>query len=110
MKLTPEVKAILEKDGFFDLKEVDGVICGLQRFMFTIGLMVNITVEDFCGIPGGVYEYRYCYPYEKTAECLVDLVLYKYGVDPLGGWIKQKGGHIDRVNPAIEDEWLNSRK
>lgn len=102
MKLTPELEKYLNEQGYFNLKVVDGKICGLMKFMYTIGLVVNIKEWD--------YEYRYCYPYANTAECLLDFGVYKYGVDPIGGWVKQKGGNIDRVNPAIEEEWLKNRE
>jgi hypothetical protein len=110
MILTPELKEQLLADGYFHLKEVDGKICGLMRFAFTVGLMVNITLDEVFGTSLSEYEYRFCYPYEKAEECLLDLKVYKYGEDPIGGWVKQKGSGIDRVNPAIEDEWLNNRK
>lgn len=110
MKLTEEVRTILEEDGYLQLREVDGVICGVMRFAFTLGLMVNIKLDEVFNMSLSEYEYRYCYPYEKSVECLNDLAVYKYGEDPIGGWIKQKGSGIDRVNPAIEDKWINNRK
>ena len=110
MTLTEELIEILEADGYLQLREVDGVIIGLYKFAFTIGLMVNVKLDQVFNMTVTEYEYRFCYPYEKVHECVIDLKLYRYGVDPIGGWVKQKGNGIDRVNPAIEDEWINSRK
>jgi hypothetical protein len=110
MILTPELEETLRADGYFFLREIDGKICGLMKFAFTVGLMVNITLDEMFITPMSQYEYRFCYPYEKAQECLNDLTIYKYGVDPIGGWVKQKGSGIDRVNPVIEKEWINSRK
>ena len=110
MILTPELEETLLADGYFHLRVIDGKICGLQKFAFTVGLMINITLDEMFSTPMSQYEYRFCYPYEKAAEALLALEFYKYGEDPIGGWVKQKGGGIDRVNPAIEDEWINNRK
>jgi hypothetical protein len=105
-----ELEQILISDGYFNLKEVDGIIIGLYKFMFTIGLMVDIKVESGFGQQISSYKYRYCYPYDKSLECLMDLELYDGIGDPIGGWVKQKGYGIDRVNPQIEKDWINNRK
>ena len=110
MKLTPELEDTLHADGYLCLREIDGKICGLMKFAYTVGLIVDITMENVFGKEYSTYQFRYCYPYEKTREAVADLLVYKYLVDPIGGWVKQKGGIIDRVNPAIEDEWINNRK
>ena len=105
-----DIEQLLIDDGYFDLKEVDGVIIGLYKFMFTIGLMVDIKVEECFGLNITTYKYRYCYPYEKSLECLMALKIYDGTGDPIGGWVKQKGSGIDRVNPSIENDWINNRK
>lgn len=110
MKLTPEIKKILENDGYTHLREVDGVICGLQRFMYTLGLMVNIHMEDIFGKEYSTYEYRFCYPYEKAEEAVLALSVYKYGEDPILGWIKQKGACIDRTNPILKESWIKDKE
>lgn len=46
---------LLESDGYFDLRHIEGVgICGLFRYMFTIGVLINITLER-------PYEVRFCF-------------------------------------------------
>lgn len=103
MKLTPEIQKILAADGYVALREIDGVICGLQPFMYTVGLMVNIHMEDVFDKEYSTYEYRFCYPHEKAQEAILALSVYKYGEDPILGWIKQKGSGIDRTNPNLKE-------
>lgn len=46
---------LLESEGYFDLRYIEGVgICGLNRYMFTVGVLANITLER-------PYEYRFCF-------------------------------------------------
>lgn len=103
MKLTPEIQKILEDDGYSHLREIDGVICGLFPFMYTVGLMVNIYMEGVLGRELSTYEYRFCYPYKQAGQALLALKLFEYGKDPIGGWIKQKGYGIDRTNPNLKE-------
>lgn len=103
--LTPELEQLFLNEGYFNLKEVNGKIYGLFKFMFTIGLMCDLKLESCFGMNLPSYEYRYCYPYEKTEECLLALKVYDGIGDPIGSWVKQKGGGIDRINPAIDD-WI----
>ena len=100
--LTPELEQVLLDDGYFELKEVNGKVNGLFKFAFTIGLVCDLKIRHGYS----EYAYRYCYPYEKTAECLLAHKIYDGVDDPIGGWIKQKGGGIDRINPAIADDWI----
>ncbi len=106
--LTKGLEQILLEEGYFELKEVNGKVYGLYKFMFTIGLICGLKLEDVFGMNLPTYEHRYCYPYPKTEECILALKVYEGIGDPIGGWIKQKGGGIDRINPAIEDEWIKN--
>lgn len=99
MKLTAELKQQLEKDGYFELKEANGIILGLMRFAFTLAIVVDIKSDGF-------YEHRYCYPYAETLDCLMSYKIYDGIDDPIGKWVKNKGHDRDRVNPAIEQEWI----
>ena len=68
--------------------------CGLHRYMFTIGLVLNID-------PFG-YESRYCYQYLIDAKKA--LAEWDGIADPSGPWIKHKGRGEDRTNPNFESE------
>lgn len=54
-----EIMEGIEGDSYFLLREIPGLgICGLNRFMFTVGLVIGL--DTYC------YKYRYCYPYESN--------------------------------------------
>lgn len=101
--LTPELIARLTKDGFYQLKEINGVIYGLYNFMFTIGLVVDICPTT--DIWSDLYKHRYCYPKENLVDAVHALHLWDGKGDPLGPWIKQKGGDIDRRNPLSTEPY-----
>ena len=98
--LTPEVSNRLTREGYYMLKEMNGVIYGLYDFIFTTGLVVNI--NPVLDIWSDQYEYRYCYPKEKLRECILALHIWDGKDDPTGPWIKQKGPGIDRLNPQFK--------
>ena len=98
--LTPEVIDRLTKENYYMLKEINGVIYGLYEFMYTIGLVVNINPK--LDMWSDQYDYRYCYPKEKLRECILALHVWDGKGDPIGPWIKQKGGGIDRTNPLLK--------
>jgi|ERR1041384_7816981 hypothetical protein len=79
--------------GYFAVRQLpDGRWIGLQRFLFTFGLCVDLNERH------GGYETRFCYEIEY-AEDAVDAVMKWDGTgDPPGRWLKQKGG-IERMNP-----------
>jgi hypothetical protein len=97
-KLTPELEQHLKAEGFLMLKEINGIIIGIYRYMFTIAIVVDIDKDG--------YQHRYCYPYEHTRECLMAYHIYEGEGDPIGPWIKNKGWNRDRLNPAIEDKHI----
>jgi hypothetical protein len=92
-KLTPELRQTLEEIGYIKLKEVNGKIIGIMRYMYTVAIVVDI---DYYG-----YNHRFCYPHERAMDCLMAFEVYNGEGDPMGGWIKQKGAGVDRINPAI---------
>jgi hypothetical protein len=69
-----------------------GEVAGLQRMLFTVGLMVGI---DQYG-----YRTRFCY---KTAsEAIHAIQTWDGKGDPPGLWVKEKGnGRKDRFNPRV---------
>ena len=74
---------------FFYLKEIEGRgLCGLKRFIFTIGLVFGINEMSFDG--------RYCFQDHAEAErCFWE---WDGKGDPEGEWIKYKGVGGERSN------------
>ena len=82
------------KSEFLDLREIPGCgLCGVQRFIYTCGLLVNLT---FDGMTYG-YKARYCYPSAKDAEQA--LLAWDGAGDPPGPWIKEKVSERTRSKP-----------
>lgn len=73
--------------------------CGLYNFLYTVGLVVNLTE--------GGYDYRYCYPKDKLANCFETFVKWTldpppYGTDPDDKlWVKRKGDTGEYSNPNL---------
>lgn len=85
------LEAFLLSMGYTDLcmKPLIGW-CGIQRFMFTGGLVIGFTEESYKG--------RYCYEsIEEARECLK---AWDGSGDPGGNWIKFKGAGEDRLGPG----------
>lgn len=92
MILTPEIKSILESEGYFNLKIIEGRgVVGLFRFIFTVGLVYGISEYDYKG--------RYCYP--NLHDATASLEKWDGKEDPSGNWIKHKG-RIEYSNPNPE--------
>lgn len=82
MKLTEEIKSVLEAEGYSRLRKVEGRgICGIMRFAFTWGLIYGIDETGYRG--------RWCY--DNAIEPVVYLETWDGKEDPLGNWIKYKG-------------------
>lgn len=86
----------LEAQNYTDLKIIPtGQVCGLMKFAFTSGLMVELNRID--------YERRYCYEFESDARAA--LRVWNGQGHPTGPWIKCKGRYkgrpIDLLNPKI---------
>lgn len=88
------LRKYLEENGYYDLRLIQGQICGLQRYAFTVGIVVNI--NDIS------YERRYCYPdgvgANEAYAAYTDVAIH-----PTGPWIKLKGDYqgkpVDLLNP-----------
>jgi hypothetical protein len=91
--MTPELEKALTEDGYTHLREINGLICGLYRYIFTIGLVVGL---DEYG-----YKYRYCY--ENRIDAIVDIAEWDGKGHPSGDWIKRKGEGGDISNPEKAD-------
>lgn len=92
-----DLNSELQALGYTELREIDGKMCGLFRFMFTTGLMV--------GLDAGGYERRYCY--EHGEDALAALVAWDGAGHPSGPWIKLKGmwggERVDLLNPELNE-------
>lgn len=98
--ITPEIQKVLDENGYYMPKLINGKLCALMNYMFTTGVVVNISEYS--------YERRYCYHHQIEAllaiEAYEDLTQHAPG-----GWIKCKGAYmgqpIDCLNPLFcEDE------
>lgn len=77
-----------------ETREINGRRCGLYRFIFTVGLILDYD-------PGNhfeLYSGRYCY--EHLADAKEALHAWDGAVDPPGPWIKYKGNGGERSNPS----------
>lgn len=91
------IRPILEENGYFQLRVVEGRgICGLEMFLFTVGLCYGL---DYCGRRG-----RYCYPHSLAPEAVMALAVWDGKEDPMGRWIKHKGYAGEWENEFIEQE------
>ncbi|MDM0067073.1 hypothetical protein [Variovorax sp. J31P207] len=81
----------LHANRYSDIRRVNGLVCGLSRFNFTYGLVVDI------GWSG--YGRRYCYELESDARAA--LATWDGEDHPSGPWIKCKGAGIDLLNPLM---------
>ena len=99
--ITPELQKILNENGYYMPKLINGKLCALMDYMFTTGIVVNITEYS--------YERRYCF--QHTIEALLAIEVYEDLTQHApGGWIKCKGAYmgqpIDCLNPKFcEDEY-----
>lgn len=93
----PGLAALLRELGYFNLKIIDGVVCGLSPFLFTVGLVVNIDKHG--------YERRYCY--SELLDAKAALESWDGKDHPDGPWIKCKGRYqgkpVDLSNPGAAD-------
>lgn len=92
-----ELNKFLEEQGYTDLIELNGELCGIMKFLFTTGLIVGLTR----------YGYRVRFCYEFTNEARVALERWDGVHYPPGNWIKAKGTdeygqYIDELNPNVK--------
>ena len=67
-----------------------GGICGVQRFLYTGGLVVGLDFDSYRG--------RYCY--ETVEQALQALAAWDGAGDPPGKWIKYKAADQERLGPG----------
>lgn len=100
-KRLEKYKSELEKDGFFGLKVIEGRgICGLMKFIFTVGLVEGIATNGF-----DFYDGRYCYAHKHAIEAVMALAVWDGKEDPEGNWIKYKGRRGEYSNPKSVESY-----
>lgn len=93
------LKEELESYGYFQLKVVEGRgICGLQVFMFTVGLCYGLDETAFKG--------RWCYPKDLSIDAVLALAVWDGKEDPAGRWLKYKGRDGEYWNPKSLTEHI----
>lgn len=93
--IDPELEEFLLDNGYYNLKEIEGHgVCGLRRFMFTVGLCKDLTKDDFGG--------RWCYAHADILDSIVAIETWKGEGDPPGKWIKFKG-KTEYSNPVYHE-------
>lgn len=92
-KIPQKLFDILTKEGYTHLKYIDAQgICGLHRFVFTVGLVVGLHENGYKG--------RYCY--ENSFDAIQDISSWDGIGHPQGDWIKYKGEGLDLSNPNLK--------
>lgn len=86
----------LEENGYFDMRVIDGQLCGLHRYAYTTGIVVGLTELS--------YERRYCYPLHREAVAAFEAMT-TVDKHPDGPWVKVKGRFkgelLDDLNPNL---------
>lgn len=85
---TDRIQAIAKAEGYLATKVVDGKVYGVTRFIFTTGLVADVTDIG--------YDHRYCF--ENHADAVEAFAVW-VGGDPTGNWVKRKGRGGDFANP-----------
>lgn len=88
--IDPALSRQLALEGYVVLREINGVLCGVNKFMFTHGLTTHV---DRYG-----YDDRWCFQHREYA--VIALAMWDGQGDPPGPWIKQKG-RVERHNPKL---------
>lgn len=92
--LTPELRTFLTSNGFFELREINGVVCGLCIYYATVGVVYELTESS----PGR----RYCFKEYTDAYASLQATT-DPSVHASGPWIRCKGTYngeiIDIANP-----------
>jgi len=92
------LEIFLKENGYYNLKVIEGKgICGLQNFIYTIGLCYGIDEIGYYG--------RYCFPKEFTLDSIIALSVWNGKEDPAGRWIKHKSYKGDFQNQSIEEDY-----
>ena len=96
LDVDPDLIAFLERNGYSNLTMAAGILCALENFMFTTGLVVGLTWEG--------YSRRYCYG--DRSDALRSLQQWSGRDHPAGDWIKVKGHddsgrRVDLLNPSL---------
>jgi hypothetical protein len=97
LKILERLKEYLGENGYFNLKVVEGRgICGLQKFIYTVGLCYGI---DDIGYKG-----RYCYEHKYAMDAALAIAIWDGEEDPAGRWLKYKGNRGEYQNPKLMNQ------
>jgi len=86
-----EASLRVHEPSYTGFRRINGVLCALNRFNFTTGLVVGLHSDH--------YERRYCY--EHLHDAHEALQTWDGRGHPGGPWIKCKGASIDMLNPTL---------
>ncbi len=92
--IDPHLALALHVSGYTSLRLHRGRVCGLHRFMYTVGIVVGLDFET--------YSHRYCYADFAEARG----ALGEWSEDdehPPGPWIKRKGLEPELSGPGAMD-------
>lgn len=85
-----DICEVFEAMGYQQVRVLpDGRVIGLMSFLFTVGLVVDLTSEG--------YHHRYCYPDHQSGAAAI--AIWDGTGDPPGPWIKRKGPDASYSNP-----------
>lgn len=94
-KLTPELQATLEREGYQYICEKKNVgVCGLLKFIYTTGLCIGLDEYGYHG--------RFCY--ESGRDALVDIISWDGDGAPSGDWLKYKGKEGEFTKEDVKEE------
>lgn len=97
LKRLENLKPYLEENGFTMLKVVEGRgICGVQKFIFTVGLCYGIDQTGWFG--------RWCYPHADALDAVLAFNIWDGKEDPAGKWIKYKGRDGEYENSKLTEK------
>jgi hypothetical protein len=99
LKRLEVLRECLELEGYVNLTVIEGRgICGLQKFMYTMGLCFGLDELSFNG--------RYCFPHAVALDAFYAITVWDGKEDPPGRWVKYKGKDGEYWNPKeTENEY-----
>lgn len=58
--MSPELEKLLIENNYENVREIDGMVCAISRFMFTVGVCYGIDLTGYRG--------RFCFDSYQNAE------------------------------------------
>lgn len=89
--IDPSLALALHAEGYTSLRLHRGRVCGLHRFLYTVGIVVDLDLET--------YHHRYCYAdFAEARDALGEWP--EADEHPPGPWIKRKGRGPELAGPG----------